>query len=78
MSSSVAQSTKRTGPLDGRALPASEAFKLRVAPDAARFIVRGDADVAAIAGATFGVELSLDALPRRNFGRSRRVVAGAR
>ena len=42
------------GPLDGRALPASEAFALRVAPAAARFILRGDEAVAEKAGAVFG------------------------
>jgi sarcosine oxidase subunit gamma len=60
MSSPVAQElARKRGPLDGRALPSSEAFKLWVAPLAARFIVRGDADIAAIAGATFGAKLLL-------------------
>ena len=62
----------------GALCPRAKPSSCRVAPDAARFIVRGDADVAAIAGATFGVELSLDALPRQKFGGSRRVVARAR
>ena len=49
-------------------MPASEAFRLRVAPHAARFIFRGDADVAAIAGATFGVKLSLTPCRAENLG----------
>lgn len=59
MASSAAQNIMRRGPLDGRRLPSSEAFRLTLAPRAARFIVRGDADVAASAGATFGVKLPL-------------------
>ena len=42
------------GPLDGRALPASDAFAARLAPAAARFILRGDTAAAEMAGAVFG------------------------
>lgn len=47
----------RRGPLDGRSLPAGAGFTLAPAPQAARFILRGDASVASAAGAAFGVAL---------------------
>lgn len=50
------------GPLDGFSWPQTEAFSLRLAPPAARFILRGDSAVASAAGAAFGVEISLKPL----------------
>jgi sarcosine oxidase, subunit gamma len=48
-------------PLDGHSwrMPAPE-FALAVAPDAARFILRGDASVAGAAGAALGMPLSFE------------------
>ena len=68
MSSSAAQNIKRTRAARRARLPSSEAFRLTLAPRAARFIVRGDADVAAIAGATFGVKLPLTPCRAENSG----------
>ena len=41
-------------PLDGRALPATDAFAVRAAPAAARFILRGGTEIPEKAGAVFG------------------------
>lgn len=49
----------RRGPLDGRSLPDGAGFSLRAAPDAARFLLRGEREVAALAGAAFGVLIPL-------------------
>ena len=45
------------GPLDGFSWPQTEAFSLRIAPPAARLVLRGDGAVAAAAGAAFGVAI---------------------
>lgn len=45
---------ERRGPLDGVDLPAGEAFALTLAPAAARFILRGDAQAAQAVAAVFG------------------------
>ncbi len=45
------------GPLDGRALPRGEDFRLAVSPAAGRILLRGDAAVAARASAAFGAPL---------------------
>ncbi len=50
-------------PLDGVALPQSERFTIRLAPAAARFILRGSPEVAERAGQIFGAAPSL--APRR-------------
>jgi len=51
------------GPLDGVALPQGDGFSLRLAPSAARFLLRGSAAVAARAGDRFGASPS--SAPRR-------------
>jgi sarcosine oxidase, subunit gamma len=48
----------RRGPLAERVLPSSESFLIRPAPDAARFVLRGDAESAARAGGAFGASPS--------------------
>ena len=50
----------RRGPLDGYAGTKIGGFSLALAPPAARFVLRGDGEVATEAGAAFGV-----AIPRR-------------
>lgn len=49
----------RRSPLDDKTLPASAGFTLAPAPQAARFILRGDAAVAGAAGAAFGVAVPM-------------------
>jgi len=51
------------GPLDRAALPRGDDFSLRVAPRAARFILRGSRDAAARVGKRFGAAPPLE--PRR-------------
>jgi sarcosine oxidase subunit gamma len=51
------------GPLDRAALPQGEHFSLRVAPRAARFILRGSRDAAGRVGERFGAAPPLE--PRR-------------
>ncbi len=67
MASPTMQPPPRRGPLDGRALANASAFALALAPPAARFILRGDAEVAEAAGAAFGL-----ALPRASGAASAR------
>lgn len=57
MANPTTQPPPRRGPLDGRALANAGAFALALAPPAARFILRGDADVAEAAGVAFGLAL---------------------
>jgi len=59
MASSTHAAAAPRGPLDGRALPAGSDFSLGVAPAASRWLLRGDAETAARAGAAFGVTPSL-------------------
>ncbi|MBK9080960.1 MAG: sarcosine oxidase subunit gamma [Rhizobiales bacterium] len=66
MASPIAPPPRR-GPLEGRALPAGPGFALAIAPPAARFILRGDAEVAEAAGAAFGL-----AIPRASGAASAR------
>ena len=49
----------RRGPLDATALPGEPGFAAGVVGPSARFILRGDAEIASIAGAALGAELPL-------------------
>ena len=50
----MAEALKSRGPLDGVALPRSERIAIRLAPRAARVVLRGSAEVASRVGERFG------------------------